>query len=157
MHSIADIRSTIIEIRCKSHSKAHCITDCSLLIFNLFITFDATRSYGSNDRHVSGSHSQDLSLFGSQPGLLLCIMLIITIASTKTTIGTMTPANTFDPANDNPKIAPGSIKNRTNKEAIANHLYSAVVLPSAFASLMGIRRRYGIGYHMIIPLMLKNK
>ena len=108
MHSIADIRSTIIEIRCKSHSKAHCITDCSRLIFNLFITFDATRSYGSNDRHVSGSHSQDLSLFGSQPGLLLCITLIITIASTKTAIGTMTPANTFDPANDNPKIAPGS-------------------------------------------------
>ena len=37
------------------------------------------------------------------------------MASTKTAIGTMIPANTFHPANDNPKMAPGSIKNATNK------------------------------------------
>ena len=67
------------------------------------------------------------------------------------------PANTFHPANDNPKMDPGSMKNTMNKYTIANHLYSAVVLPSAFAILIGSRRSCGIGYHISIPLILKNK
>lgn len=67
------------------------------------------------------------------------------------------PAKTFTPAIDKANTTPGSRKNINTRYTMANHLYTAVVLPRNFAIPMGTFLMAGMGYHNNMPNMLKNK